>query len=187
MVKKWLGVSCLCIVFFVACQARNDQQLNPDELDKIDVQQTVDEVANEEFSFHVETEKATYHSDEAIILEAEITNTTDDTITLTHSATAINFNIEEKIRGYTIPYAVHEIGLTTELAPGESIVERYEKSGGYAEEDDDFYQAFMKGFLDKEGFPIGYYLVHAETDFYVKERDEYVNLQATVDFIVSDE
>lgn len=192
MIIRWLGIFCLCTVLLTACQNQDTQDMSEEnvdqnELEKIDVKQWVDETENDAFTFHVEATKPSYDTSEVVVLEAEITNKSDDTITMTHSSSAVYFNMEEKTRAYTIPYAVNDIGVTTELAPGESIVESYEKSGGFSEENDDAYQVFMEAFLEDDGFPAGYYVVHAETDFYVKETDEHVNLEATIDFLVKDE
>ncbi|MBO0991884.1 hypothetical protein [Bacillus sp. SD088] len=107
-------------------------------------------------------------------------------VAIVHSASAILFPIEEKVRGYQIHSSVREIGVTTKLKQGEPYRETYAKKAVMFSEEDSSYHKFIDLFLEGKGFPTGYYQVNGYTDFFAKlgEEGEYVKIEANVDFKV---
>lgn len=143
------------------------------------------EAESNDFHFRVWSEKAEYRFDEPVQLVGEIEYIGEaDLVHLAHSSSAIFFDLTEEIRQFHIGFAVNDIGLETVLKQGEKLTETYVKSGGYSDLDDKDYQAFMKDFFERDDFPIGHYTVKASTDFYVKELDDYVKLEAEIEFKV---
>lgn len=159
---------------------------NENALDEYEVEKIIAENVQGDFTFRLVSEEKEYEDGDDVKLYGEITYTGEQAeITINHSSSAIFFSMEEKVRGYDIGFGVNDIGLSTTLKKGMPYKEEYEKSGAYAEDDPKDYVKFMKKFLKDDNFPVGYYVVNGETDFYL-ENNKRVNIKAKIDFKVID-
>lgn len=175
----------LLVILVAGCQSSS--QIDAKELEKYKVQQTEDEVKQGDFIFRLVSEKGEYRQDEEVKLYGEIEYIGEkEEVSIVHSASAILFSLEEKVRGYHIESSVQEIGVTTKLKKGEPYRENYVKKAEVIFEEDPSYQKFVDYFLEGRGFPTGYYKVNGYTDFFVKSEDEgeHINIEANVDFKV---
>ena len=183
--KYFIAFITIFVLFISGCSSSN--QMSNSDLKEYEVKKIIDEDVQGDFVFRLVSKKKEYEDGDDVKLYGEITYTGEkDEVTIHHSSSAILFSLEEKVRGFDIEFGVNDIGLSTVLKQGEPYREEYEKSGGYAEDDSSDYVRFMKSFLNKDGFPSGYYVVDGETDFSLEDQER-VNIKATVDFKVVDE
>lgn len=177
--RRLIGVLFLCFfVFFTGCSQQIDAKIKG-----YDVKQTVDEQTEDEFIFRLASEKEVYEEGEEVELYGEITYTGDMPLTISHASSFIIFDIQEVVRDYHISSTVREIGVMKELAPMEVYEEKYNKDGVYYSDQNELeYQKFVADFMDRDGFPPGYYTVEGKTAFHdgVMHRE----IQAEVDFKV---
>jgi hypothetical protein len=178
------------IILIAGCNSANSSKPNnsfdSSELDKYTVKTIDEEAVQGDFLFRLVSEKKEYHVGEEVKLYGEIEYIGElDEVTIHHASQAILFPMTEQIRNYKIHSMVEEIGLSTTLKKGEPYREEYAKSGGFAMDvDPPDYIEFMEDFLNRDGFPPGYYVVSGTTNFaYETERYE---IQATVEFKVVD-
>lgn len=149
------------------------------------------EVSEGDYTFRLVSEKEQYTNTEEVNLYGEIIYTGDkDEVEINHSSSAILFNLFEEVRQYEIGDGVNDIGITTTLKRNEPYREHYGKSAGYDADSDKAYVKFVEDFIERDGFPTGYYMVNGFTDFSVFEdsKDESAtryNIEATIDFKVS--
>lgn len=182
--KYFIAFTSILVLFISGCSSSN--QISNRDLKEYEVKKTIDENVQGDFVFRLVSEKKEYEYEDGddVKLYGEITYTGEkDEVTIHHSSSAILFSLEEKVRGFDIGFGVNDIGLSTVLKQGEPYREEYEKSGVYVEDDPSDYVRFMESFLDKDGFPPGYYVVDGETDFSLEDQER-VNIKATVDFKV---
>ncbi|MBO1002165.1 hypothetical protein [Pseudogracilibacillus auburnensis] len=189
--KRVLFVSSIItfVLLLVSCQPTDD--FDQTQLEEYEVKQTIAETREGDFVFRLLSEKEVYEENESVELYGEIIYVGDEEeVSIGHSASAILFSIEEKVRGYTIDYAVEDIGTTTTLKKGENYRKKYKKSIHYSEEiDPKEYIAFAEEFMEGDGFPPGYYVVNGVTDFFLSpvEDDDgakHFELEAEIDFLV---
>ncbi|SDB83329.1 hypothetical protein SAMN05421734_101299 [Pelagirhabdus alkalitolerans] len=184
--KKWFGLIVL-MVFFVGCQS--GESIDQADIDAYDVNQIEDYVSEDDFIFRLVTEQEAYDESEEVNLFGEIEYVgEEEEVTILHASSAVFFLIEEKVRGYEIGSTVEDIGLSTTLEQGEVHREPYEKSGGYSQGEDQDYIDFVEDFMEREGFPRGFYEINARTDFTVEQENgasERIEMEATVDFKVN--
>lgn len=149
-------------LFITGCASQN--QIDTNDLNEYDVQQTFDEVTENDFVFRLTSEKETYKVGEEVKLSGELEYIGDrPEVTIVHSASVIQFPMTEKVRDYYIDSAVAEIGVTKELQSGDVIKESFAKSGGYTADDDPKdYKAFIADYLEGE-----HYNIHATVYFKV--------------------
>ena len=183
--KYFIAFIAILVLFISGCSSSN--QMSNSDLKEYEVKKIIDEDVQGDFVFRLVSEKKEYEDGDDVKLYGEIIYTGEkDEVTIHHSSSAILFSLKEEVRGFDIGFGVNDIGLSTVLKQGEPYREEYEKSGGYAEGDSSDYVRFMKSFLNKDGFPPGYYVVDGETDFSLEDQER-VNMKATVDFKVVDE
>lgn len=182
MNKYFIACIALLVLFISGCS--DSSQVKNSDLKEYEVQKTIDEQVQGDFVFRLVSEKKEYQEGNDVKLYGKIIYTGEkEEITIHHSSSAIFFPMEEKVRGYTIGFAVSEIGLSTVLKRDVPYREEYQKNIGYIEDDPREYVSFIENFLDRDDFPLGYYVVNGETDFSV-EGQERINIKATVDFKV---
>jgi hypothetical protein len=150
------------------------------------------EVTQGDFIFRIVSKKEKYNEGEPINLYSELEYIgRENEVTIFHAASPFYFPIEEMTRGYRISYPMNEPLLTTILKKGEPYRQAYGKAGGYSEEEDKEYVAFMKRFLTDKGFPNGHYVVTGIANFYIEseennENKQDYNMKANIEFIVEE-
>lgn len=186
---KPLGTLFLLIVFFLGgCSSVNT--IDNSELDAYEVKQTEDETTENDFTFRLVSDKETYAAGEDIALYGELKYTGEkEEIEILHGSSVFSYHIEERVRGYQIGGMIKEIGVWTSFKRGKTHRGYYNKSSSFAEnQDNDDYMAFMEEFLQKDGFPPGYYVITGTANFFVESDDEdeqqYYEMEAQVDFKV---
>src|SRR5699024_4959477 len=123
-------------------------KINHSKLDKYEVEKTVDETTQNDFTFRLVSEKGEYDAGEDIGLYGELICTgEEDEITTLHSASAIIYGVDERLRGYSINNTVSEIAKWTTLKRNEAYIEHYTKSSIYTENKDEDYVSFVNDFL----------------------------------------
>lgn len=173
------------MILIAGCNASDDIDAN--ELAEYDVLQTSDEITKGDFLFRLVSEKEVYKQGDEVQIYGEIEYIGDqDDVTIVHSSSAVIFSVEEKIRGYTIPDFVREIGVWTSLSKNKPYHKRYDKSSGYiSEQESEDYVIFAEDFLEGDDFPVGYYAMKGIADFaYESER---YDIEAEIDFKVIDD
>lgn len=190
---RLLFITLNLIILLAIASCSSSDQIDSSDLEEYEVTNTEDETDRDDFIFRLVSEKEQYKENEDVKLYGEIEYTGDkDEITIHHSSSAVLFSMEEKARGYEIGYSVEDIGLSTTLKQGEPSREEYEKSAGYNPNDDqNDYVEFIEDFLNRDGFPSGYYVVNGQTDFSVAsekgtENEKNINIEAEIDFKVGD-
>lgn len=191
LIKRNFIVAAIITLIFLFAGCNTSTSIDNSDLDKYDVSKTKEEIVQDDFIFRLVSEKEEYRVGEDVKLYGEIVYVGQkDEVTINHSSSAILFPIEEKIRVYNISYLVNDIGLSTTLKQGEPYREEYVKSGGYSpDQDPDDYVNFIQGFIKKDGFPAGYYVVSGYTDFSVgssenTEEHKRLKIEAKIDFKV---
>lgn len=190
MRKLIVIVFILLSLLLVSCTSGQNFDNSASELDKYAILKTTDEVTESDFVYRLVSEKDEYQENEAVKIYAELEYIGEkEEITIFHAASPFYFPIKEKVRNYDIGYGMEEPLVRTTLKHGEPIREEYVKSGGYSDQDEDDYVAFMKKFFNMNGFPIGYYVVDGYSDFYVEndedseEKDDF-RIEGQIDFKV---
>ncbi|WP_096153045.1 MULTISPECIES: hypothetical protein [Bacillus] len=124
----------------------------------------------DDFHLYLASEKEVYDVNDEVMMIAELTYKGEKhTIDIFHAASPFFFNIKEETRGINIDYAMDQPLLQTTLEKDLPLREKYEKTGGYSDQDDKEFVAFMKEFLAGETFPKGKYTVEGVADFYISE------------------
>lgn len=189
MKKVFLLGIMLIMTILVSCTTQNNIA---DELDNYDVSNLSYEVAKGVFVYRLVTKMGEYQENEPVKVYAELEYIGEkDEITIFHAASPFYFPIKEKVRSYDIGYSMDEPLLRTTLKQGEPLREEYVKSGGYSEQNEEEYVAFMKNFFEIDGFPIGHYVVDGFADFYIEtgengEEKEDFRIKGQVDFKVTE-
>ncbi|KAA9021835.1 hypothetical protein F4V44_16455 [Niallia endozanthoxylica] len=160
-----------------------------EELDKYDVVHSKAEMQDGDFIYRLVSEQEEYADGQSVTLYAELEYIGEQSeVTIEHAASPFYFPMEEKIRGFEIPYPMPEPLVMTTLKKGEALRVSYTGSGAYSEDDEKAYVEFMKDFI-KNGFPTGYYTVDGFADFWVQKNDhknepDRYHIEAQVDFKV---
>lgn len=188
---RWMYIvmGMLLLFVLVACtnEAGDDPLFDAEKLATFSVNQTEDVAEDEHFSLKLDAGKAVYEAGEPLQLTTEITYIGAlEQVEVVHGSSAVLFQTEEKVREYRLGSMIREIGSSTVLQRGESMSEPFQMTGDPAWEDDQDYDAFVDKLNESGGMLPGYYVVEASTEIYVRELDDYVKLQATVDFIVKE-
>ncbi|HLQ98570.1 MAG TPA: hypothetical protein VK135_07775 [Candidatus Dormibacteraeota bacterium] len=169
-------------IFIAGCQSSDN--VGNDELAEYEVLQTSDETTHGDFVFRLKSEKEEYNQGEEVKLYGVIEYIGDQgEVTINHSSSAVLFTFEEKVRGYTIPDFVQEIGMESTLNKSTPYRTKYQKSGGhYSDQGSEDYVSFLQDFWDREDFPPGYYVVNGVAD--LAQGSERVKIEAEIDFKV---
>lgn len=189
--KKCVSAYATILVLVISgCYSTNS--IKSSDLKAYEVKNIIDETRQGDFVFRLVSEKEQYKKGEDVRMYGEIEYTGEkDEITIHHSSSAILFQLTEEIRAYDIDYGVKDIGVSTTLKQGEPYREEYEKMAIYSADDPNDYVRFIEDFLERDGFPLGYYVVNGQTDFSVAsdqgvEDEERVNMDAAIDFKVAE-
>ena len=127
----------------------------------------------DDFHMYLASEKEVYEQNEDVVMIAELTYKGEhQKIDIFHAASPFIFNIKEETRGINIDYVMNQPLLQTTLEKDVPLQEKYEKTGGYSDQDDKEYVAFMKEFLTGKTFPKGKYAVEGVASFYIEEDGE---------------
>ncbi|MCK0470965.1 hypothetical protein [Halalkalibacter sp. APA_J-10(15)] len=174
MIKRMMAIG-LVVIGLTACgtgnQGEQRSSVTVSDLEEYNVQQTAVEVTEGDFIYRLVSEKD-YYKDEAVQLYAELEYIGEkDEMTIYHAASPFYFPMKEEVRGFDIGYSMNEPLVETILQQGEPYREKYQRSGGYSDQDEEEYQNFMKDFLEN-GFLTGYYIVNGFADFYVGPENE---------------
>ncbi|WNS75800.1 DUF3221 domain-containing protein [Bacillus sp. DTU_2020_1000418_1_SI_GHA_SEK_038] len=130
------------------------------------------EAAEGDFIYRIVTENAEYKENNPVKLYAELEYVGDqEEITIYHASSVFHFPMIEKTRDIPIDYAMNQPLVSTIMKKGEPLRERYNGSGGYAEEDEKELKQFMKRIMENQ-FPAGDYLVSGFADFYINTDEE---------------
>ncbi|WP_314000845.1 hypothetical protein [uncultured Paenibacillus sp.] len=146
------------------------------------------EVTERDFVYRLVSDKKEYVEGEPVLIYAELEYVGDkDSVTIYHASSPFYFPIVEKTRDYVIGYAMDQPLISTTLERGKPLREDYRKSGGYTEQDNKEYIAFMKAFSEGNGFPAGRYEVDGFADFFVESAEngqENYKIKAQMEFAV---
>jgi len=185
-VGRYLGVMPILFIILIA-GCKSPTEVDSAELAEYDVSQIRDETVQDDFLFRLVSEKEEYKQGEEVKVYGEIEYIgNQDEVTINHSSSAVLFTVEEKIRGYTIPDLVQDIGVKTKLNKSKLYRKRYEKNVGfYSEHDPEDYVSFLEDFWERDDFPAGYYVVNGVADF--AHGSERFEIEAEIDFKVVDE
>ena len=127
----------------------------------------------DDFHIYLASEKEVYEQNEEVVMIAELTYKGDyQKIDIFHGGSPFIFNIKEETRGITIDYVMDQPLLQTTLEKDVPLQEKYKKTGGYGDQDEKEYVAFMKEFLTGKMFPKGKYTVEGVASFYIDEDGE---------------
>lgn len=147
------------------------------------------ETQEDDFIYRLYTDNAIYRKGEKVDIIAELEYIgEEDEVTIAHAASPFYFNLKELNRGYPIEQMMNEPLLHTTLVRGEPLVEHYQKSGGYSEQDDPNYVQFIRNVWKSNGFPHGHYVVDGFASFFVEEEGKTekktYNIEGKIDFKV---
>ena len=141
----------------------------------------------DDFHMYLASEKEVYEQNEEVVMIAEITYKGEyEKIDIFHAASPFFFNIKEETRGINIDYVMNQPLLQTTLEKNVPLQEKYQKTGGYSDQDDEEYVAFMKEFLTGKTFPKGKYTVEGVASFYIEEdgEEKTYNIKTIIQFEV---
>lgn len=126
----------------------------------------------DDFKYRLYTEKDVYDEFGDTAIFAELTYVGDEeSIEIYHAASPFYFPIEETTSGFEIDYPMNEPLIATTLEKDEPLREKYTFSGGYSDQDDEEYAAFIQTIAEK-GFPEGSYVVHGSVQFHTGNPNE---------------
>lgn len=162
-----------------------------EELEQYEPKQHTIEMEEGDFLFRLYTDHPIHYEGEIVLLKGELTYIgEEEEIQISFSDEPIYFNLQEKIRGYSLPIIRKEIGATTNLINGVPYSVNFNKSSivsdrtmGKEE------QEFIENFRKREDFPLGYYEVKASFDFFIIEpgvakEDAHIQFDTSIDFKV---
>ncbi|HLS22449.1 MAG TPA: hypothetical protein VK037_00890 [Pseudogracilibacillus sp.] len=162
------------------------------ELDSYEVIQHHSEVEEGDFLFRLYTDQPEQIEGEFVSLKGEIVYIGDEAeIEISHTDEPISFHIKEKIRGYSIPYFIKEIGVYTILTKDEPYEVSFNRANiAPLEEEDKNEMRFIEEFSEREDFPVGYYEVIGMFDFFitdpeVPEDEAHIEFETKIDFKVT--
>ncbi|QTD41492.1 hypothetical protein [Sporosarcina sp. Te-1] len=172
-------------LLLTACQSKNTEEASP----KLQDNPQEDEVREGDFVFRLVSEKQEYGEFEKPEIYAKLTYVGDKKeIQISHAASLFSFPIHEQSRGYTVDYAMDTPLLITNLKRGEPYRESYEFAGGYSDQDDEDYVAFVQSIIDHSGFPKGDYSMEGYADFSVVDdsdtSDKEIKMKLQISFDV---
>jgi len=185
--KYYLLIGFILIAALTGCSTNEKNDISS-KLKNYKVSQTSDEMTDGDFIYRLISEKEEYPNHESVKVYAELEYVGyKDEITIQHAASPFFFPIQEKIRGYTIPYPMIEPLISTTLKRGVPYREEYIGSGAFSEIDNKEYRVFMEDFIEY-GFPTGYYIIEGYADFWIQNNKisepQKFHLTATIDFKV---
>ncbi|MRG85924.1 hypothetical protein [Salinibacillus xinjiangensis] len=179
--SKYLKTTIIILVSILAGCTFNSKLANHE------VSKSNDEVKYEDFIFRLVSEKEKYHVGEEVRLYGEVEYVGEkDEVKVPLSATI--FSLKEMVRDYEIrdrrTEEIAEDGVltATTLKQGEPYRIDYEKSGTTKGSDTESYRKFIRRFVQRDGFPPGYYVMTGYTEFLIGEKPEKVKLEAKIDF-----
>lgn len=143
-------------------------------------------VSQGDFELKLVTEKLNYAIDEPIHVYAELVYRGEqEEIEIGHAMYPVGFSITEHTRKYEIHGAMAEPYIVTLLKKDEPIRYDYSFSGGYSEQDDPAYVAFVKELMDDQ-LPEGRYTISAGASFVIHgaEPSESYSFNTSIHFIV---
>lgn len=124
------------------------------------------------FRYRLYTEKDVYDEFGDTAIFAELTYVGDeDSIEIYHATSPFHFPIEETTRGFEIDYPMNEPLIATTLEKDKPLREKYSFAGGYSDQDDEDFAAFIQTIVEN-GFPEGSYIVHGSTQFHTVNPSE---------------
>ncbi|WP_186328386.1 hypothetical protein [Paenibacillus sp. 32O-W] len=191
MTRLFLSGFVIVLLVITGCRSSEETEHRPSSAPNPyeELNRQKDEVKEGDFVYRLVTEKSEYRGEEPVVLYAELEYVGDKKeVTIYHAASPFYFPMTEKTRGYSIEYSMPQPLVSTTLKQGEPIREDYSKSGGYSQEDDPQYIAFIKKLWDS-GFPAGYYVVDGVAEFWIEldkvgqDNEEY-RIKAEIDFKV---
>lgn len=105
-------------------------------------------------------------------------------IEIFHAMSPFIFEVKERTRNIKIPYPMEQPLVTTRLVKNEAYLQTYQKSAGYGSHDPN--KAFIKEFLEEEGFPKGEYTITLVSDFWTaNENDEKIGREIRIPLVIT--
>jgi len=171
-------VMLLLIALLGACSNSGIPSRGPDVVtDKMEQaypgMRVVSEVRIDDFVLQIGSEKSSYEPGEPVKLEARLMyagNKDEDKIY--HAMTPLAFDISESTRQFNLGYAMEEPLIERVMKQQQWYVQPYKKGAGYSEQEG--WDAFIKEFMQGDGFPEGNYSVKVIADFYTLVEGEKV-------------
>lgn len=139
-----------------------------------------------EFTLKLSSEKERYQVGEELNIQAELTYTGDEEITIGHGGSWLFMNTTNVTEGYEFGSAMIEPYILTKVTPNTPIIELYSFSGGT-------YHEGMEGnsYSEEEfkqmatmNFPPGQYKIQGVTEFVIDGQEQRYNLEAEIIFEV---
>ena len=143
-------------------------------------------VSQGDFELKLVTDKLNYAVDERIHVYAELVYKGEqEEIEIGHAMYPVGFSITEHTREFEIHGAMAEPYIVTLLKKDEPIRYDYSFSGGYSDQDDPEYVAFVKALMDDQ-LPVGRYTIIAGASFVIHDADpsESYGFNTSIHFIV---
>ncbi|WP_028561094.1 hypothetical protein [Paenibacillus pinihumi] len=135
----------------------------------------ISEATRGEFTLQVMSAKKAYRPGEEVELEARLKYAgNEEAVLIEHAASPFTFLIQEQTRAIGLGYEMDQPLIRTVLKQGQWTSERYAKQTVIIRPSPE-QEAFIKEFLEQEGFPEGSYAVKVEADFNISGQEELQN------------
>ncbi|MCM3634543.1 hypothetical protein [Paenibacillus camelliae] len=138
-----------------------------------------------DYELSITTDKLKYAVDEPIKVYAELVYKGEQEIEIGHAMYPVGFSIKEHTRNIEIDGAMPQPYIVTLLKKDQPVTIDYTFTGGFSEQDDPDYIAFVKELTDDQ-LPEGRYTITAHASFLIhgSEPSEAYDFNTSIHFIV---
>lgn len=181
----------ICMTFLlVACGTAENNQKNPGNANAPKVNQLENQkestVTEEDFNLTLSSEKEQYKVGEELKIQAKLTYTGEEEISIGHGGSWLFMNTTNVTKGYEFGSAMIEPYIVTTMKPNIPIIEPYTFSGGTYHEGMEGNAYSEKEFeqMSKMNFPPGQYKIEGVTEFIIDGQQQRYNLKTKIVFEV---
>lgn len=176
-------------VILVGCSTANNNE-GPDGSNNSSVptldNQSESTVTEEPFILTLRSEKEQYKVGEELNIQAELTYTGEEDITIGHGGSWLFMNTTNVTKGYEFGSAMIEPYILTPMEPNTPIVQPYSFSGSSYHEEmggNEYTQEEFEQMVEMD-FPPGQYKIEGVTEFVIDGKQQRYNLKAEIVFEV---
>lgn len=145
----------------------------------------ISEYQEGDFLLRVTSNQTEYTPDDEVMIEASLFYVGDkSSVDIYHAMSPFWFDVTENEHHQSIPYAMDQPLIKTNLKKDIPYQQVYRKAGGEIGSESN--QQFIRQFLDAPNFPKGNYTIKVTADFYTeskKEKQDY-KFSTSINFIV---
>ncbi len=157
----------LVIASIVGCTSAEDVEETAEAAKPL-----VAETQTGDFLLRLVSIKENYEEGEDVEITAKLKYIGDqEEVRILHSSSPFWYRIQEVTRGIEIPYFMEDPSLETTLKRDVWYEEKYLKTGGYRDGEDEESKEFVQSFVESDDFPEGEYEIELNSDFYLVNED----------------